>query len=99
MFPQDRSATFILADATPLPDGFTDGDAVTFTDSGLLEIRGLSVPLEIMIEARDDGDELFILARTTFEWSDIRMNAPSSRGTLSVDDEIRVGVLVNARPL
>jgi hypothetical protein len=67
--------------------------------SGLLEIRDLSVPLDIMIEARDDGDELFILARTTFEWSDIGMNAPSSRRTLSVDDEVRVEVLVNARPL
>jgi polyisoprenoid-binding protein YceI len=99
MFPQDRIATFILSDATPLPDGFTDGDAVTFTDSGLLEIRGLSVPLDFEIEARDDGDELFILARTTFEWSDIGMNAPSSRGTISVDDEVRVEVLINARPL
>ena len=99
MFPQDRIATFILNDATPLPDGFTDGDAVTFTVSGLLEIRGLSIPLVFEMEARDDGDVLFILGKTTFEWSDIGMEAPNNRVTISVDDEVRVEVLLRARPL
>lgn len=99
MFPQDRIATFILNDATPLPDGFTDGDAVTFTVSGLLEIRGLSIPLVFEMEARDDGDVLFILGKTTFEWSDIGMEAPNNRVTISVDDEVRVEVLIRARPL
>ena len=99
MFPQDRFATFILNDATPLPDGFTNGEAVTFTLSGLLKIRGLSVPLEFEMEARDDGDVLFILGRTTFEWSDIGMEAPNNRATISVDDEVRVEILIRARPL
>ena len=66
MFPQDRIATSILNNATPLPDGFTGSDAVTFIVSGVLEIRGLSVPLEFEMEARDGGDVLFIFGRTTF---------------------------------
>ena len=99
MFPVDRIATFILADATPLPDGFTRGDTSVFNVAGTLEIRGLSVPLDFEIEARDDGDVLFILGRTTFEWADIQMDVPSSRGTISVEDEVRVEVLLKARPL
>jgi hypothetical protein len=99
MFPDDRIATFILGDATPLPNGFTDGDTSAFTISGLLEIRGLSVPLDFEIEARDDGDVLFILGRTTFEWSDIEMDVPNSRGTISVENEVQVEVLLKARPL
>lgn len=99
MFPQNRTATFTLNDATPLPDGFSDGDASTFTISGTLEINGLSVPLEFEMEARDDGDVLFILGRTTFEWSDIGLDTPNSRGTISVEEEVRVEVLLRARPL
>ncbi len=99
MFPDDRIATFILGDATPLPKGFTDGDTSAFTISGLLQIRGLSVPLDFEIEARDDGDVLFILGRTTFEWSDIEMDVPNSRGTISVENEVQVEVLLKARPL
>ena len=99
MFPQDRIATSILNDATPLPDGFTGSDAVTFIVSGVLEIRGLSVPLEFEMEARDGGDVLFILGRTTFEWSDIGMEAPNNRATISVDDEVRVEILLQTRPL
>jgi hypothetical protein len=99
MFPQDRIATSILNDATPLPDGFTGSDAVTFIVSGVLEIRGLSVPLEFEMEARVGGDVLFILGRTTFEWSDIGMEAPNNRATISVDEEVRVEILLRARPL
>ncbi len=99
MFPVNRTATFILDTAAPLPDGFSDGEASSFTISGTLEINGTSVPLEFEMEARDDGDVLFILGRTTFEWSDIDMGVPSSRGTISVEDEVRVEVLLMARPL
>ena len=99
MFPLNKTATFILGSAIPLPDGFSVGEAGSFTISGTLEINGITIPLEFAIEARDDGDVLFILGRTTFEWSDIGMDVPSSRGTISVEDEVRVEVLLKARPV
>ncbi len=99
MFPVNKTATFILDTAAPLLDGFSDGEASSFTIFGTLEINGISSPLEFEIEARDDGDVLFILGRTTFEWADIGMDVPSSRGTVSVEDEVQVEVLISARPL
>ena len=99
MFPQDPIATFTLDDATPFPEGFTKGEDTKHIVAGQLSIRGLLVPMEFEIEARDDGDVVFILGRTTFLWSDIGMTAPSNRATISVEDEVRVEILLTVKPL
>ena len=97
MFPSDPMATFTLDNAGPLPDGFADGDDVTTTITGQLEIRGAQAPVTFDIEARDDGDVIFILGRTTFEWEDLGMTAPQLP-FLDVRDQVRTEVLLAVRP-
>ena len=81
-----------------MPDGFTDGEDVTAKVNGLLNIRGVEVPLSFDIEARDDGDVIFILGRTSFVWSDFGMEAPANV-IARVTDEVKVEILLAVRPL
>ena len=86
MFPNDPIATFTLDDPRPLPDGFTEGEVVTTHITGQLTIRGVQVPIIFDVEARDDGDVIFILGRTSFIWADFGMSAPSFGSFVSVTD-------------
>ena len=98
MFPNDPIATFTLDDATPLPAGFTEGEPVTAQVTGQLEIRGVQAPVTFDVEARDDGDVIFILGRTTFVWDDFQIPPPNIAGFVQVVDEVRVEVLLAVRP-
>lgn len=98
MFPNDPIATFTLEDARPLPQGFTAGETVTARVTGQLDIRGVQVPVTFDIEARDDGDVIFILGRTSFVWADFGMTAPSIGRFVQVTDEVSVELLLAARP-
>ena len=98
MFPNDPIATFTLDDATPLPDGFTEGEPVTAQVTGQLDIRGVRAPVTFDVEARDDGDVIFILGRTTFVWDDFQIPPPNIAGFVQVVDEVRVEVLLAVRP-
>ena len=98
MFPNDPIATFTLDDATPLPAGFTEGKEVTAQVTGQLDIRGVQAPVTFDVEARDDGDVIFILGRTTFVWGDFQIPPPNIAGFVQVVDEVRVEVLLAARP-
>ena len=64
MFPNDPIASFAVADFGQLPKGFTDGENVTGAVTGLLTLKDTTVPLSFELEARDDGDVLFVLGRT-----------------------------------
>ena len=98
IFGEHPTAVFTIEDVRPLPGGFTDGKEVTGKVTGLLNIRGLEVPLSFDIEARDDGDVIFILGRTSLVWSDFGMTAPMNIVT-TVKDEIEVEILLAVRPL
>ena len=98
MFPNDPIASFAVADLGQLPEGFTDGETVSGTVTGLLSIRGITVPFSFEVEARDDGDVLFVLGRTNFTWSDFGMQAPNVASRIQVTDEVRVEILLEARP-
>ena len=98
MFPNDPIATFTLPDARPLPEGFSDGDEVSIEIIGQLEIKGVQAPVTFQIEARDDGDVVHILGRTSFVWSDFGMTAPTVGSFVSVTDEVAVEILISARP-
>ena len=98
MFPNDPIATFTLDDARPLPDAFTDGGVVTTQITGQFDIRGIQVPIIFDVEARDDGDILFILGRTSFVWADFGLTAPNIGTLIQVTDEVSAEVLLALRP-
>lgn len=98
MFPGQPSATVAFGDLTPLPSGFTNGDEVTTEVRGTLNINGMDVPLTFEIEARDDGDTVFVLGRSAFTWDQIGEPVPSARIVVSVEDEVDVNVLLALKP-
>ena len=98
MFPNQPTAEVAFGDLTPLPDGFTNGDAVTASVEGTLRINGLDVPLTFEVEARDDGDLVYVVGRSSFTWDDIQEPVPTARSVVSVDDTVRVEVLLSLTP-
>lgn len=70
MFPGHPVATFTLDDARPLPTGFPEGEPVTARVTGQLDIAGIQTSVVFDVEARDDGDVIYILGRTSFVWED-----------------------------
>lgn len=66
--------------------------------TGTLTIRGVEVPLVFDLEVRDDGDVLNILGKTTFTWEQLQIPVPTARSVLWVEDEVKVQILVLARP-
>ena len=98
MFPNDPTASFAVVDFGQLPEGFTEGETVTGPVTGLLTLRGITVPLSFEVEARDDGDVLLVLGRTSFTWSDFGMRPPNIAGRIQVQDEVKVEILLAARP-
>ena len=98
MFPGQPSASVAFGDLTPLPDGFANGDEVTTEVSGTLTINGMDVPLTFEVTARDDGDKVFVLGRSMFTWDQIGEPVPTARSVVSVEDEVRVEVLLALTP-
>ena len=98
MFPGQPTASVTFGDLTPLPGGFTNGDAVTTEVSGTLNINDMDVPLTFEIEARDDGDVVYAVGRSTFTWDQIGEPVPTARSVVSVEDEVRVEVRLALRP-
>ena len=98
LFGEHPTGTFILPDATPLPDGFTDGETVETQITGTLEMLGQTFPVTFEIQARDDGDVVVILGKTTFTWDDFNIEKPTARSVVSIEDEVVVNVLISARP-
>ena len=99
MFPDDPIAVVTVDDVGPLPEGFAEGEAVTARMPARLNIRGIEVPLTFDLEARDDGDVIFILGRTSFTWADLGMTAPTARIVVRIEDEVNVEVLLAVRPV
>ena len=99
MFGTHPTAVFTLGDVRLLPEGFADGEEITTQLTGQIEIVGIEAPLKFDIEARDDGDVIFIVGRTSFVWADFRMTAPAARPVVSVEDEVKVELLLAVRPV
>ena len=97
MFPNNPIATFTLPDAGPLPDEFTSGETATGQITGELDIDGFQTPITFEIEARDDGDVVYILGRTIFTWDQLNI-PPPNLPFVQVKDEVHVEILIAARP-
>ena len=98
MFPDQREATISFGDLTPLPAGFTDGEEVAAEIVGTLGINGVDVPLTFAVQARDDGDVVYVLGRSSFTWDEINEPVPDARVIVSLGDEVRVEVLLALTP-
>ncbi|MCE2462600.1 MAG: YceI family protein [Dehalococcoidia bacterium] len=98
MFPSHPVATLTVDNLLPLPPGFSDGETVTTQVTGTLDIRGIQAPVTFRVEARDDGDMVFVLGRTSFVWADFQMTAPNIGGFVQVTEEVSVEVLLAAMP-
>ena len=98
MFPSDPVAVLTVDDVGSLPPGFTDGDTVTATVPGTLTLRGSDFPISFEVEARDDGEVIFIVGRTSFVWADLEIPPPNIGQFVQVEDEVKVEVLLAARP-
>lgn len=98
MFPDQPSASVAFGDLTPLPDRFASGDDVETEATGTLSINGLEVPLTFAVQARDDGDVVYVLGRSSFTWDQINEPVPTARSVVSVGDEVRVEVLLALEP-
>jgi polyisoprenoid-binding protein YceI len=97
MFASSPIATLTIDALPPLPDSYTPGELFTGEVTGSLLILGVVQSLTFSIEVRLDPDALFVLARTTFTWEEIGVPRPSVP-TVQVQDEVRVEVLIAARP-
>lgn len=98
MFPNQPTAEVAFGDLTPLPDGFANGDEATASVEGTLRINGLDVPLLFEIRARDDGSLVYVWGGSSFTWDDIQEPVPTARSVVSVDDTVRVEVLLALTP-
>ena len=98
MFGEYPTAIFTLSDIDHMPDGLALGEEVMTQVTGSLEIRGNTFPIGFEIEARDDGDTMFILGRTTFTWDQLDIPPPSARSVASIEDEVRVEILLAVVP-
>ena len=98
MFPDTPTGTFSVQGLNQLPAGFTDGDEVDATVDGELTIGSVVTPLSFEVTARDDGDVVYIHGRTAFTWDQLQIGKPIAGPVVSVEDEVRVEVLVAARP-
>ena len=92
-----------LIDQTKLPleeEYIETDDYSTVCDAILrLAIRGAEFPISFEVEARDDGDVIFILGRTTSVWADLDIRPPNIGRIVQVEDEVKVQILLAARPL
>ena len=98
MFASTPTGVFTVQNLNELPDGFADGDTVSAKVDGNLTIGAVTTPLTFDVEARDDGDVVFIHGTTTFTWDQLQITKPTARSVVSLEDEVRVQVLLAVRP-
>ncbi len=96
MFPDHETATLTVEGIGALPERY-DGEVLEREVTGLLSIRGVEAAVPLALETRLDGDMLFVLGRGTFTWQQLEIEPPSSAAAVSVEDEVRVEVLLAAR--
>lgn len=96
-FSRQPIATVSIGSIGALPAQYTAGEVVERQVSGRLSILGNEAPIVFDIEARLEGDTLSILGRTTFRWADFKIPPPNIAGTVQVEDEVHVVVLVVAK--
>lgn len=90
-------AEFTVTDLPDLPTEYRPGETVRRDVTGLMKIREVERPLTFTVEARLDGDTLYILGTTDFTWDDFQIPPPNIRGLVQVENNIHLEVLLVAK--
>ena len=98
MFSTHPVAKVSVPSTLPLPDGFAAGDEVKTQVEATVSLLGSDFPLTFDIEARDDGDSIFVLGRATFTWDQFGISKPTARSVVSIEDDVHVEVLLALKP-
>ena len=98
MFSTHPVAKVTVPSTLPLPEGFAEGKEVTTQVETTVSLLGSEFPLTFDIEARDDGDSIFVLGRATFTWDEFGITKPTARSVVSIEDDVRVEVLLALKP-
>ncbi|MFV9503851.1 MAG: YceI family protein [Oscillochloridaceae bacterium umkhey_bin13] len=98
-----ESARFPLAIFTPtdivgLPTSYTDGEELTLTITGDLQIREVSQPTTFTVTGQVNGDEMMGLATTQIKMSDFGFSPPNIAGVLGAEDDVKITFQFVARP-
>lgn len=97
IFQSDPMAEFTVDDLGDLPTEYVPGETVTTTVKGSATVRGVEHPLTFAIEARMEGDTLFVLGTTDFTWADFEIDPPNIGGFVQVEDNVHIEVLIVAK--
>jgi polyisoprenoid-binding protein YceI len=96
IFLSDPVAEFTISDLGELPAEYVPGETVTSSVTGSATVRGVEHLLTFAIEARMEGDTLFVLGTTDFTWADFEIDPPNIGGFVQVEDNIHIEVLMVA---
>ncbi len=96
LFPDTPEAVVTVGQLPDLPQSFLDGEETTGQLTGSIKIGETVTPLVFDVTARNDGNAINILARTTFTWEQLGLAKPTARSVVYLADEVAVQVLLVA---
>ena len=97
MFGGDPDVTFAVDSLSGVPESYTSGATITLDVTGTATILGVSRPLTFSVQGKFVGGELQLLGNTSFTWGDFSIEPPNNP-FVTVQDEVRIEVLIFARP-
>lgn len=90
-------AEFVLERVDGFPPDYREGEEVALRLSGTMTIRGTSRPMTFDARARYGGGTLTGVAHATFKLSDFGLSPPNIAGFVTVEDEMRLQIVLVAR--
>lgn len=90
-------AEFRIEGIEGFPTSYQEGEEVAVRLVGTMTIRGTSRPLVFDARARYGGGTLTGVAHTAFKLTDFGLSPPNIAGFVTVEDEIRLQIILVAR--
>ncbi|MCL6643823.1 MAG: YceI family protein [Dehalococcoidia bacterium] len=81
------TATFTLKEAVTLPASFANGEALTTTLKGSLELHGVTRDVEIPVQAKLENGLIVVVGSLEIKFADYDIAQPRAVIVLSVDDK------------
>ena len=81
------TATFTLKEAVTLPASFANGEALTTTLKGSLELHGVTRDVEIPVQAKLENGLIVVVGSLEIRFADYDIAQPRAVIVLSVDDK------------
>jgi polyisoprenoid-binding protein YceI len=90
-------AEFIIEEIVGFPVDYREGEEAGVTLKGTMTIHGVSRPFSFDVRARYGGGVLTGVAHATFRLTDFGLSPPNIAGIVTVEDEMRLQVVLTAR--